>query len=326
MAWTIVPRLSGITLVLLLLFVAGSLPVSAQPETSASARLDPQQITVGDRARLFLEATNKTSGGRLIWPAIADTFNHLEVIERGKIDTVRNGGDMVTYKQRLLITGFDSGSFQMPAVRFYVIAANGDSFFVEAQAPELLVQTVPVDTSKAFKPIKNIIYVTTTWRDYIGYIAGGVALVALVAGITWYFARRKKPAPVVPEGPKETLQEHALRLLSELDARQLWQNEHVKEYYVDLTDIVRNYVEERFETPVMELTTDELLDKARRHKELIPYYPTLESVLRTADLAKFAKAQPLPQEHIDAMEKAKQLIISSKPIVTEQPPTTEQKS
>ncbi len=326
MAWTIVSRrLSGITLVLLLFLVAGSLPALAQPETSASVKLDPQQITIGDRARLFLEATNKTSGGRLIWPAIADTFNHLEVVERGKIDTVK-AGDIVTYKQRLLITGFDSGVFQMPAVPFYVIAENGDSFFVEAQAPELLVQTVPVDTTKAFKPIKNIIYVTTTWRDYAGYIAGGVALLALIIGVTWYLARRKKPAPVVPEGPKETLQEHALRLLSELDARQMWQNERVKEYYVDLTDIVRNYVEERFDTPVMELTTDELLDKARRHKELIPYYATLESVLRTADLAKFAKAQPLPQEHIDAMEKAKQLIISSKPIVTEQPPTTEQKS
>jgi hypothetical protein len=108
-------------------------------------------------------------------------------------------------------------------------------------------------------------------------------------------------------------------MLSELESKQLWQQQQVKEYYIELTDIVRNYIEDRFKTPAMELTTDELLQKAKVHRDLIPYYGLLSIILQTADLAKFAKAQPLPQEHTDAIDKARELVVSSKPIIVVAP-------
>jgi hypothetical protein len=112
-----------------------------------------------------------------------------------------------------------------------------------------------------------------------------------------------------------------LRLLAELEAQQLWQKQQVKEYYVALTDIVRNYLEARFNTAVMELTTDELLYKAQMHRELQPYHSLLSDILHTADLAKFAKAQPLPQEHTDAIDKARLLVERSKPAIVTTTPT-----
>ncbi len=124
----------------------------------------------------------------------------------------------------------------------------------------------------------------------------------------------------MPQGPVESLQEYTLRLLTTLDAKQLWQKKQVKEYYVELTDIVRGYIEKRFSTQAMELTTDELLDKVQLHKELVQYQGMLADILHTADLAKFAKAQPLPQEHMDAMGKAKQFVDSSRPIVITETP------
>lgn len=291
----------------------------AQPDAVTTTRLDTRQIMVGDQARLFIEVKNKPQQGTLYWATIPDTFNHLEVVERGKIDTLQTG-DAVTYKQRLLITGFDSGMFRVPSFAFPLKSANGDSFYVQTDSFDLLVQTVAVDTTKAFKPIKNIIYVQPSWLDYIWYIVGALVLIVLVVVIVVLIMKRKKPELVKEEGPKETLQEYSLRLLSELEVKQLWQNQQVKEYYVELTDIVRTYIEARFNTPAMELTTDELLHKVQLHRELIPYHGLLNIILRTADLAKFAKAQPLPQEHIDAMDKAKQLIISSTPIIV--PPST----
>jgi hypothetical protein len=177
------------------------------------------------------------------------------------------------------------------------------------------VQSVAVDTTKGFKGIKGIIYVKSTWKDYIGAIAGGAIFLALLIFVIYYFLRNKKVAPPKPQGPPETLQERALRMLNELDAKQLWQKKQVKQYYIELTDIVRGYIEERFSTPALELTTDELLYKAQLHKELQPYHGLLSTILHTADLAKFAKAEPLPQEHTDAMEKAKQFIEKSRPVV-----------
>ena len=69
----------------------------------------------------------------------------------------------------------------------------------------------------------------------------------------------------------------------------------------------------------MELTTDELLYKAQLLKDLQPYQSVLSVILTTADLAKFAKAQPLPQEHTGAMEKAKEFVNSSRPVIIDLP-------
>ena len=298
----------------ILIFGFSSSSFAQQLDAQVSARMDATRITVGDQARLFIEVRNNPSAGRVQWAAIPDSINNLEIVEKGKIDTQKQGG-FVTYRQRLLITGFDSGLFKIPAFIFPVIPNTGAAYTVQTDSFNLLVQTVAVDTTKGFKGIKNIIYVKSNWRDYIGYIIGGGVLMALIIFAIIYFIRKKKNAPPKPAGPAETLQEKTLRLLNELDARQLWQKNQVKEYYVDLTDIVRNYIEERFSTPAMELTTDELLYKVQLHRELQPYHSLLSIILSTADLAKFAKAQPLPQEHMDAMEKAKEFVQTSKPVI-----------
>jgi hypothetical protein len=294
----------------------------AQPDAGVVTKLDPPQIMVGDRARLFLEVTNHTSKGTLYWAQIPDTFNTLEVIEKGKIDTIV-AGDIVTYKQRLLITGFDSGISQIPSFYFALRSSTGDSFYIQSDSLNLLVQTVAVDTTQAFKPIKNIIYVKASWLDYIWYILGGIVLLFGIIALTVYLARRKKPILVIPEGPKETLQEEALRLLNELEAKQFWQNDKIKEYYVDLTAIVRGYIESRFQTAALELTTDELLQKVKVHRDLMPHYSLLSIILHTADMAKFAKAQPLPQEHIDTIDKARQFIRGTIPAPVMPPATTQ---
>lgn len=286
-------------------------------DVTVTTRMDANKIMVGDQARLFLEVKSNPSSVAVHWPQFPDTFNHLEIVEKGKIDTVRQGGH-VAYKQRLLITGFDSGVFNIPAFIFaYSPVQGGETQSVASDSLQLLVQTVPVDTSKAFKPIKGLMEVKGSWLDYIWYILGALILLGVGIFIAFYFLKNKKVAAPKPQGPAETLQERTLRLLTELDAKQLWQKKQVKEYYVILTDIVRNYIEQRFNTPAMELTTDELLYKAQHHRELQPYHGLLSGILYTADLAKFAKAEPLPQEHMDAMEKAKQLVITSKPIIVQ---------
>jgi hypothetical protein len=300
-------------IVVFLFALLASLGAIAQ-ETKVSARMDAAKIVVGDQARLFIDVAHNPASGTLEWAAIPDTFNSLEVVERGKIDTVKQGAT-ITYRQRLLITGFDSGMFKVPSFMFAVIPPTGEAYGIASDSFQLLVETVPVDTTKAFKPIKDVMDVKGSWRDYIWLIIGAAVFIALLVFIVAYFVKNKKVAIPKPAGPVETLQERTLRLLAELDTKQLWQKKQVKEYYVQLTDIVRNYIEERFHTPALELTTDELLYKVQHHRELQPYHGLLSGILYTADLAKFAKAEPLPQEHMAAMDNAKKLVESSKPVI-----------
>jgi hypothetical protein len=305
-----------IRILLVFIGLAFQLASIAQTNTSVEAKIDAAKITVGDPVRFFLSATTNVKEGRLQWAVIPDTFNSLEVIERGKIDTTRNG-DILELKQKLVITGYDSGSFKVPAFAFSVIPNAGTPYLLYTDSFELSVNTIPVDTTKGFKPIKDIVGVKSSWLDYIWYIVAALIFIALAVVVIIYFIKNKKTEiPVTKYQPKETLQEWAMRELNTLEAEQLWQKGKIKEYYSRLTDILRSYVEQRFNTPAMELTTDEILLSAKRHPEMKMYYEQLANTLFTADLAKFAKAQPMEHEHVQSMELTKNFIISTKPVVT----------
>jgi hypothetical protein len=307
-------------LILLNCLLAG-LGARAQKDASATAVIDAMQISVGDRAKVFITVSHNSKTSKIVWPVLPDSVNQLEVVEKAKIDTTVHGNEVV-YKQRLLVTGFDSGVFVFPQLDVKVIP-NGDSAYtLHTDSFRLLVQTLPVDTSKAFKPIKGIISISTTWRDYLGYIIGGIVLLIVIIIVTVMLTKKLAKKTVVPvkKGPTESIQDITLRKLEELDKKNLWQQDKIKPYYTELTDIVRQYIEERFNTPAMELTTDELLYKAKVHRNLQPYRALLEQLLRTADLAKFAKAQPLPEEHIAAIESAREFIGKSKPAVQSENP------
>lgn len=303
------------------LFIALSLAIFpyrllGQTLATAKATTDATRISVGDQVRVFIEAHHHQKAEKLIWASIPDSFDHLEVVEKGKIDTsIQN--DIVTYKQRLLVTGFDSGSFKIPSFVFIVTTKQGSTYSIQTDSFQLEVNTIPVDTTKPFKPIKEIMEVKTTWRDYIWLIVGGVLFIALAVFVVLYFLKNKKaPVSFVPKAPKETLQEETLRLLSELESKQLWQNDRIKEYYSELTDILRVYIEKRFGLPAPELTSDEILDEARKHPELHRHHKALLDVLYTADLAKFAKAQPLPADHINGMQHVKEFVNNTQPLIT----------
>lgn len=296
-----------------LIALATGFAASAQSgDASVTAQIDQNKISVGDRAEVVLEARHNAVLSTLQWPAIPDTFNKLEIVERSKIDTLKNGNDAI-YRQRLLVTGFDSGAFTIPRFAFGIVPVAGTSAVIMTDSLRLEVTTVPVDTTKPFKPIKDIVAVKSSWLDYIWWIIGGILLIGLALFTIWYFVKHKKTAmPFF--GPKESLEEKAERLLATLEKEKLWENDRVKDYYVRLSEIVRGYIQKRFKVPALEQTTDELLTTAKSHSQLAAHTSALSTILPIADLAKFAKGHPTPQEHIATMDAARQLIRAARPM------------
>lgn len=282
-------------------------------------------MLVGDQSRVYLSAQHDPTLSRISWPAIPDSFGKLEVVQKDKIDTVKNGR-FVTYRQLLLVSAFDSGLYQIPRLQINVAPVSGTPYTLQTEPKEFVVQTVPVDTTKPFKPIKGILAVESSWLDYIWWIiAGAIALLAL--GLVLYFSTQKKHKIPPPPPAVEPLHIRALAMLQALEAESLWQKGEIKEYYVRLTDILRSYIEARYAVPAMERTTDELTAAARRHGELSLQADRLYHVLATADMAKFARAQPVAAEHVAAMQAAKDLITAGIPVpqpVVSQTPVTPQ--
>ncbi len=138
-----------------LVFLVSGFNSFAQP-VKISARIDSSSIQIGDQIHLQLSATYNPQLYRVQLPSIQDTFNHFEVVERSKIDTL-TGREENTYKQTIVITNFDSGQWKIPAIAFDITSLKGeapqtllsDSFLVN-------VSTVQVDTTQPIKPIFGI--------------------------------------------------------------------------------------------------------------------------------------------------------------------------
>jgi bifunctional N-acetylglucosamine-1-phosphate-uridyltransferase/glucosamine-1-phosphate-acetyltransferase GlmU-like protein len=105
----------------------------------------------------------------------------------------------------------------------------------------------------------------------------------------------------LPPKPKIPPYVTALEALETLRLKKLWQADKVKEYYSELTDIVRQYIEAQFGVQAVEMTTDDILYGLKNIGINAQAMGKLTNTLQTADLVKFAKATPHALENDTAL-------------------------
>jgi hypothetical protein len=160
-----------------------------------------------------------------------------------------------------------------------------------------------VDTTQAIKAIKPPLGAPLTFREMLPWI-----LIALAAGLIIFFIiyviiRRKKNKPLFRIRPKVILPPYVVAMngLEGLKEKKLWQAGKVKDYYTQMTDILRTYIEERFGVQAIEMTTEEILDGMKGTDADKASIDKLAKTLVLADLVKFAKEKPLPLDNDSCM-------------------------
>lgn len=257
------------------------------------------------------KVTYKTSVdtlSKVVFPNLKN-FGALEVIQSYPIDTVKDGGRYELTK-RYGLTQFDSGKYTIPAIKILI---NNKPVFTDSLKVE--VDNVAVDTLKQklydIKPITEV----PSSKSWIWKLLLALAILgALGYGIYWWMKKRqtKKIEAEIYKTPIEK----ATSLLNVLEKKELWQKGEIKEYYSQLTDIARNYIEEAIEIPAMESTTSELIEALRiasLKKKMALSQETienLEKVLKQADLVKFAKSKPMDFEITEDRKKIERSIIT----------------
>ncbi len=263
-------------------------------DVKVSARVDSGHIVIGDWLPLHVEVLHPPDV-TVSLPALPDSFDGLEVVRRDK-PTVSKSPNEVTESVSFVITTFDSGMHIVPPLPV-LFHASGDTTTGTVRTPPVVFKAfgVAVDTSKEIKDIKPPLSVSITFAELLPYIIAIVVAAGVIWLVIYIRKKRKTGEPLIPPPPSRPPDEVALEALRSLDAEHVWQRGLVKEYYSRLTDIVRIYIERRFLVMAMEMTSDEILEN-------LPMVPaesrdSLRKILVRADLAKFAKYQPLPQEH-----------------------------
>ena len=294
---------------LLLLF---SVVTFAQNTPVVKAEIDTTNIRIGEQFEFKITVQDTAN---VIIPKLENLIG-VEIVEDKKIDTLKN-----QLIKKYILTSFDSGAYYIPQQQIFIRQRLHltDSLLIN-------VATVAIDTTKQkMFPIKSIQkepYQFDDFKPYLWYL-----LIALIIiGLVLYFLLRKKKEVIEEEIiPALPPYEEAIQKLHQLDEKLLWQNNQVKEYYSELTEIVRGFIERELKVPALESTTDELIeiltdfndsDAISTTKETIK---KLRDLLREADLVKFAKSKPM-SEQIEANRKeAEEVVTELKPETIETP-------
>ncbi|WP_167618005.1 hypothetical protein [Maribellus sediminis] len=287
--------------IILILFAAVLAGQAQAQRIKATASLDSANILIGDQVKLFLEIEHPKSVS-VEFPQVPDSINGglIEVLGRSGIDTFEADDEKFMKQiQAYTITSFDSGSYRIPPY-WFKINMDGNIDSVPSNGVTLNVYSMQIDTTKGPTDIKMPYGAPLTLKEVTPYILGVILIGAIIFFLLYSIKRKKKNKPIFARPPKPKQPAHvvALRELDRIKAEKIWQKGKTKQYYSELTDALRIYIEDRFAIRAMEQVTDEILDSFRAQKNLLSdkNFANLSQILQVADLVKFAKYTPLPDD------------------------------
>lgn len=269
---------------------------------SANAQLDSSLMFIGGQMNLILEL-NQPNGVNVGFPVFNDTISKcVEIVERGNVDTLSVTNDRLQLRQIYRITSFDSGVHLIPPIEFELADETAERIATDPIALKVINPFSDVDPEKGIFDIKkpiNTPFHLSELKPYIGYILGFLVLVgAIIFFFIWKY-NRKLIAPLL--GKEKVIEPPhviALRELERIKGEKLWQKDQTKKYYSELTEVLRKYIEDRFQIPALEQISEETIAAISKVEDIDDKNKNnLKQILELADLVKFAKFQPLIDEN-----------------------------
>lgn len=301
------------------LFLVSTLSmISTAQVVSVQAKLDSLSIKIGQQTALRFEVIQGAES-KVQFPIIADSIiSGVEVLSVSKPDTINLEDGKIQITSNIIISSFDSAVYYIPPFQF---VAGTDTF--ETNPLSLKVLSVPVDTvNQPLYDIKPIYNAPINWAQ-VALVAFIVLLIAAGAFFLYkYIIKKKKNEALAPEEKTILIPAHELAL-SELDRikhEKLWQQAKLKEYYTDVSTVLRQYIELRYQIPALEMTSDDLIDRLEIMRELEKQDKLLlKQVLKLADLVKFAKWTPDFNEHDLTLNNAYEFVKNTQEILLLKP-------
>lgn len=269
-------------------FLWHSIGASAQ---KIDAQIDSLSIKIGQELSYKIEVEVDTSS-LVVFPE-GQTFLPLEMIESYQVIATKMK-DRFRLVKEYGLTQFDSGTYTIPRQKVVI----GDyEFFTDSLQVD--VNNIVVDTTKqGLYDIKPIVQVSKSPSNWGLYFLVVLMLLGLVVFLLYWFIWKSKPLTEKEKAALLPPYERAKLALKVLDDSSYLQNNEIKAYYSDLTQIIRTYLDEKVYDRALESTTDQLINRIKLLREGNKIdlskedIKNIETILKRADLVKFAKSKP----------------------------------
>lgn len=313
-------------LTVLLMASVSALNLSAAPVT-VKAKLDSVNLLMGKLTTLHLEVVqdkDKPGGFPMFSTPPANGYygvcgDSVELRSSFRRDTLELGSGRVQINYSVPVQAFDSGYYQLPE---FVYVSAGDT----ARSNRVSLKVMPVavgenDPIADYRGVeepedKSVFDNVPDWMiDYWWII---ILLAIAIGAFLWAWRRYRKEGRILPKKPEPTPYETAITSLNRLKNRKLWENGMEKEYFTELTEILRVYLDGRFGINAMEMTSRQIMETLTDNPDVKDKRGYIRQILSIADFVKFAKVRPLPDDNIAAFDNAVKFVEETKPVVSDE--------
>jgi hypothetical protein len=268
-----------------------------------------KEITIAENVILLLQIKARDKYVASL-PSFGDKLEQFGIVDYKTFEPELGDGDEVITSREYKLEPFLSGEYKIPpmVVEFH---SEGDTLkhFVESDTITVKVNSLLPDDKSALE-IKDIVGPQNLPRTFPWVVV--IVGIVIVAGILVFvfFRLRKKRMRVIP--PLAAHEIALLRLQRLLD-RKLDEQKLYREFTIEVSDILRGYIEGRFGLRAPERTTEEFLIEASsglkvddEKKEMI------EQFLIHCDMVKFAHLQPTEKDIQKTFDSCRDFINATK--------------
>jgi hypothetical protein len=292
---------------LLLLFGNGM--VLAQGSAGQlKASVDSTEINIGDIVTLSL-AIQYPSSAKVAFPAVGSVLGDWTVrnVRNIPAKSLSNGNQEVGLQVQLAI--YKIGEFNIPAMEVELIKKSGEREVLDSKPIKIKVESVLSGQKQELKDLKAQAEITPDYRPFLLLLA---ALASAVFLIYWLIAALRKCRKVVLMEVRDTRtpEQIARDAIHSLMNRKLAEQGLLKEFYLELSEIVKRYLGQKLNILSLERTTEEFSRDLRKTSLALPDFEMIREFLVECDLVKFAKYHPSPEEIQSILQQAIQLIDS----------------
>jgi len=296
-------------------FASGSASFAASekqeknPDIEATAAVDKTSIQIGDKITYAITVKAKKNIEVEFPQILPENLTGFAIKNFGSIAKGLFGKK--TIKQWYLLDTYVSGEHIIPATAVKY-RAKGQTDWQDLSVNEVKIEVKSVlNNAPNRADIRDIrgpkSFANRMWL-YVLIILTVLFIIGAV--FSFIFWKKKKEESKAPPIPAHIIAYEALSALEKKDYIRKGQTET---YYIELSDIVRRYLENRFNIRAPEMTTEEFLIKVKEDSSLsLEHKGLLRDFLTNCDLVKFAKYQPAETEASLALTSARKLIDQTK--------------
>ena len=278
-----------------------------QQQLRVSMEVDTTTIHMGDPASVRL-VVDHPPGWSVLWADSIDV-SPFEVQRFQLVEPQATEGGALRSAAEFVVTSFELGELEVPPIQLLVAAPGGTVDTLTTDPFRIGVESVGLDDSGDIREIKGPLSVARSWWGPLAWLA---LAIAASAGVVHLWRRRRNQPVARPAGPPPAppRPHHlvALESLAALEASSLLERGEVKEYHVQVSEIVRAYVEGQLGVPALEMTTAEVVGGLRRAALGEPVCGGFGAFLERCDLVKFAKLRPSVADSQGVLEQARELV------------------